>query len=117
MNIRDAKPGQIYMRDDAGEWRWVNTRKRAVLDGVAVLLAAAALFIVGALVFATLARADNNLPGGVTCAQVVMYASNFDIPDTAMGRLRARVIAAALGIRLTNTQLDAAAKCIRESKR
>lgn len=116
MNIRDARPDQIYMRDDADEWRWVNTRRRAVLDGVAVLLAVTALFIVGALAFATLARAQV-LPGGITCAQVVHYASEFDIPNTTMGRLRAKVIAAALGMRLTSAQLDAAARCIRESKR
>lgn len=116
MNPRDARPDQIYMRDENDEWRWVSTRKRAVLDGVAVLLGATALCIVGALVFATLARADANLPGGITCAQVVHYAGEFNIPNTTMGRLRAKVIAAVLGMQLTNAQLDAAAKCLRQSK-
>jgi len=62
------------------------------------------------------ARADDALPGGITCEQVVHYAGEFKIPNTTLGRVRAKIIAAALGMRLTGAQLDAAAKCIRDSK-
>lgn len=62
------------------------------------------------------ARASG-LPDGVTCSDVMFYASRFNIPDTTMGRMRAKIIAAALGTRLTNAQLDAAARCIRDNKR
>ena len=72
--------------------------------------------IVSLLMCVACAQADDALPGGITCSQVVHYASEFNIPNTTIGRLRAKVIAAALGMRLTNAQLDAAARCLARSK-
>jgi len=63
------------------------------------------------------ARADIVLSNGtmVTCDQVRFYAGEFQIPDTRWGRARARIIGAALGLGyLTDAQLSAAARCIRE---
>lgn len=80
------------------------------------LLIAVSSCVLGLFLCIAIAQAQE-LPGGVTCAQVVYYASEFNIPNTTMGRVRAKIIALALGMRLTNAQLDAAARCIRESKR
>ena len=63
------------------------------------------------------ARADILLSNGstVTCEQVRFYAGEFQIPDTRWGRARARIIGVALGLGyLTDAQLSAAARCIRE---
>lgn len=54
------------------------------------------------------------LPGGITCAQVVQYAGDLNIPDTRWGRARARIIAATFGLYLTTAQLNAAASCLRQ---
>ncbi len=85
-------------------------------NDVAPILTMMTLVLVFVMVASRYARADADLPGGVTCVQIVHYASEFKIPNTTIGRLRAKVIAAALGMHLTDAQLDAAAKCLRQSK-
>lgn len=79
-----------------------------------IMLVVSALLL-GMLCCAVSARAQD-LPGGVTCEQVVQYARAFKIPNTTLGRVRARIIAAALGVTLTTPQLNAAAQCLRQYK-
>jgi len=67
------------------------------------------------LMFIACARAGE-LPQGITCDQVVYYASQLGVPDTRWGRARAKVIALTLGFRLTDSQLDAARQCLKEAR-
>ena len=90
----------------------MNSRTRADLPYVLIILGATLLFV---LVTTRYARADSNLPGGVTCEQVVQYASSLGIPNTWRGRAQARIIAATFGIYVTNAQLSAAAQCLKSA--
>lgn len=56
-----------------------------------------------------------SLPGGVTCEQIVRSASDLNIPNTWRGRRQAQIIALTFGIVVTNTQLDAAAQCLKSA--
>ncbi len=74
------------------------------------------MMITVAMIFAlfvgvAVAKADE-LPQGITCADVVRYAGDLKIPDTKWGRAQARIIAATLGFYLTNAQIDAARRCL-----
>lgn len=59
--------------------------------------------------------ADSRLPGGVTCEMIVRYAADLGIPNTRWGRTQAKIIAATLGIYVTDAQLAAAAECLRSA--
>ena len=76
----------------------------------------AALFIGFGLMLITSRAHAQDLPDGITCAQVVRYAATLDIPNTRWGRAQARVIAATFGIYVTGAQLDAAARCLKEAR-
>jgi hypothetical protein len=73
-----------------------------------------AAFVVLATLVVRRASAAESLPGGVTCDQIVRYASDLNIPNTWRGRAQARVIALTFGIVITSEQLDAAARCLRQ---
>ncbi len=70
-----------------------------------------ASIVLALFVGVVVAKADE-LPQGITCADVVRYAGDLKIPDTKWGRTQARIIAATLGFVLTNAQIDAARKCL-----
>lgn len=67
------------------------------------------------LVSTRYSRADSRLPGGVTCEMIVRYAADLGIPNTRWGRAQAKIIAATLGIYVTDAQLAAAAECLRSA--
>ncbi len=77
-----------------------------------------ASIILALCVGVTVAKAQPpaSLPEGVSCDTVWYYAKSFNIPDTRLGRLRAKGIALMLGFQLTDAQLEAARQCI-QSKR
>ncbi len=66
----------------------------------------------------TVARAEPAmpLPDGATCEDVWFYAKRFHIPDTRIGHVRAKIIAAALGFHLTDAQLEWARRCIQDKR-
>jgi len=73
--------------------------------------------LLGAILFsAVMAHADSRLPFSITCDDVVRYAGDLNIPNTIAGRMQARVIALTFGHWLTKSELDAAAKCLRQAQ-
>ena len=77
-------------------------------------LAMLAAVLVVVMLHSRRARADDAMPGGITCSQVVEYARVLAIPNTWRGRAQARVIALTFGIAITDSQLETAAKCLRQ---
>lgn len=71
------------------------------------------LIVLLLLTTGSVSYADEPLPGGVTCEQIVRYAETLHIPNSALGRAQARIIALTFGIVVTGKQLDAAARCLR----
>ncbi len=88
----------------------MSPRTRADMPFIMLVMLAALVFVLLTVHFA---RADSRLPFGVSCEQVKMYAGNMQIPDTAVGRARARVIGLTFGHWLTSAELRAAAACLR----
>jgi hypothetical protein len=73
------------------------------------------LIIVFVLLTSKYVDASPRLPGGVTCEQIVRFASDLNIPNTWRGRRQAQIIALTFGIVVTNAQLDAAAQCLKSA--
>lgn len=74
-------------------------------------------FIAATFLFLVLGSAAHAaLPPGVTCEQIVRYASVLKIPNTIAGRAQARIIALTYGHWLTNAELNAAAKCLSDAR-
>ena len=76
----------------------------------------AALLLGLSLMAATAHAQPQDLPQHITCDQVLYYADQFNMRDTWWNRKRAKALALVLGFRLTDAQLDAAAKCVREAR-
>jgi hypothetical protein len=119
--IYRSHDGEILVRDADGVWQWrskkeIKTQEQyfiVVWLGTTGVLVFAALVLLFVLIGSRAARADEQLPFGITCEQVVRYAADLKIPNTWSGRAQARIIALTFGIYLTDAQLNAAARCIR----
>lgn len=101
-----------------GNWSWIDVsdhvKHERVLRKFSLGVAAVVIvMLLSAFVLCLYARADERLPGGVTCEQIVRYASMLGIPNTHHGRAQAKSIANTLGLVVTDSQLDAAAECLR----
>jgi hypothetical protein len=115
----DGKPGQMLVHRGDGAWEWVTPSAATAPERrfVALVVVVVVTMLLASGLLLVCARAqDAPLPGGVTCEQIVRYAEDLRIPNTWRGRAQAKVIALALGIVVTDAQLDAAARCLRSAQ-